>query len=257
MTCTLTVLGCSGGIGSHRRTTSFLLNEDTLIDCGTGVGDLTLEQLAKVDRVFLTHSHLDHIACLPLLLDSVGSERMKPVAVFGLAETLGHIDQHIFNDVIWPDFTQIPSPDQPWMSLHPISVGDSINIGSNIHITALPACHSVAAIGYAITSENSTLVFSGDTGPCAEFWKALKKLNNLTHVLVECSFVNNEAALAKISGHYHPESLVEMLNKHAPSKVQVWISHLKPGSEQAILEQITPAITNEINALAPGQTIRF
>ena len=257
MTCTLTVLGCSGGIGGQRRTTSFLLNEDTLIDCGTGVGDLSLEQLAKIDRVFLTHSHLDHIACLPLLLDSVGGERTQPVAVYGLPETLGHIKNHIFNNVIWPDFTQIPSPDFPWVTLHPIAVGQTLDIEKHIKITALPACHSVDAIGYAITSESATLVFSGDTRPCPEFWDTLKALCNLTHILIECSFVDSEAELARISGHYHPQALVEMLNKHTPEYAQVWISHLKPGSENAILQQISPAIPNEINPLVSGQIIRF
>ena len=124
-------------------------------------------------------------------------------------------------------------------------------------MTALPACHSVDAIGYAITSESATLVFSGDTGPCAEFWETLKTLDNLTHLLIECSFVDNEAELANISGHYHPQALVEMLNKHTPLCSQVWISHLKPGSENAILQQISPAIPNEINPLASGQIIRF
>ena len=35
------ILGCSGGIGGrHLRTTSLLVDNDILIDAGTGVGDL-------------------------------------------------------------------------------------------------------------------------------------------------------------------------------------------------------------------------
>jgi ribonuclease BN (tRNA processing enzyme) len=42
----LRVLGCSGGIGGqHNRTTSFLVDQDILIDAGTGVGDLSLGEL--------------------------------------------------------------------------------------------------------------------------------------------------------------------------------------------------------------------
>lgn len=54
----LTILGCSGGIGIGLRTTAMLLDDDVLIDAGTGVGDLTLDRMARIDAVFLTHSHL-------------------------------------------------------------------------------------------------------------------------------------------------------------------------------------------------------
>jgi phosphoribosyl 1,2-cyclic phosphodiesterase len=58
----LRILGCSGGIGGVARTTSMLLDDNVLIDAGTGVGDLGLSELVRIDHVFVTHSHLDHIA---------------------------------------------------------------------------------------------------------------------------------------------------------------------------------------------------
>ena len=74
----LRVLGCSGGIGGtggFSRTTSLLLDDDILIDAGTGLEDLTVEQLERIDHVFLTHSHLDHVSGLPLMIDSIGARR--------------------------------------------------------------------------------------------------------------------------------------------------------------------------------------
>ena len=68
------ILGCSGAIARDCRTTAFLLDHDLLIDAGTGVGDLSLEEMAQVQHVLLTHSHLDHIAALPLLIASVASQ---------------------------------------------------------------------------------------------------------------------------------------------------------------------------------------
>lgn len=67
------VLGCSGAIARDARTTSFLLDDRILIDAGTGVGDLTLEEMLRIEHVFLTHSHLDHIAALPLMIDSMAA----------------------------------------------------------------------------------------------------------------------------------------------------------------------------------------
>ena len=65
------VLGCSGSIAAGCRTTSFLLDDDVLIDAGTGVGDLTLEELARIDHILISHSHLDHVLSIGLLADSV------------------------------------------------------------------------------------------------------------------------------------------------------------------------------------------
>ena len=110
------ILGCSGGIGGQRlRTTSMLVDDDVLIDCGTGVGDLSLDELLRIDHVFLTHSHLDHIAGLPLLIDTVGDRRNQPLTVHATEATLEILRTHIFNWAIWPDFSEIPDAGHPHM----------------------------------------------------------------------------------------------------------------------------------------------
>ena len=59
----LTVLGCAGGIGGRERlTTCLLLDDDILLDAGTGLATLDIDALAKIEHVFLTHTHLDHVA---------------------------------------------------------------------------------------------------------------------------------------------------------------------------------------------------
>src|SRR5690242_6529792 len=109
------VLGCSGAIAAGSRTTSFLLDQSILIDAGTGVGDLTLDELARIDHILLSHSHLDHVLGVPLLADSVMRRRQgrAPIQVHALAETLQVLRQHLFNDHLWPDFTRLPSASQP------------------------------------------------------------------------------------------------------------------------------------------------
>ena len=42
-----------------------------LVDAGTGVGDLTLDELARIDHILISHSHLDHVLAIGLLADSV------------------------------------------------------------------------------------------------------------------------------------------------------------------------------------------
>ena len=145
------VLGCSGGIGGNLRTTSFLVDDDVLIDAGTGATDLSLTQLAKIDHVFLTHSHLDHIAAIPWIVDTVGSARDKPLVVHALDATIKALKEHIFNWRIWPDFTQIPTADQPYLKFESMTIGAAVKLGARTiiavasnHVVQLLATGSIA-----------------------------------------------------------------------------------------------------------------
>jgi glyoxylase-like metal-dependent hydrolase (beta-lactamase superfamily II) len=105
------VPGSGGGIGAGLHTTAMLLESDVLIDAGTGVGDLSIEALPRIDAVFLTHSHLDHLCLVPFVADTVGQLPRKPLTIYGLKEILDMLRTHVFNNLLWPDFTSLPHPD--------------------------------------------------------------------------------------------------------------------------------------------------
>jgi cAMP phosphodiesterase len=149
MTMRLKVLGYSGGIGAAQRTTSFLVEEDILPIAGTGVGDLDLAALARVDPVFVTHGHVDHVTSIPCLVDNLGATRDKPLAVHALPETITDRRQHLFNWRLWPDFTETPSPERPMLRFAPAGVGDDMVLGER-KIMPLPANHIARAVGYAL-----------------------------------------------------------------------------------------------------------
>ena len=257
MTCTLRVLGCSGGISTDLRTTSLLLNENILIDAGTGVGDLSLDELRKIDHVFLTHSHLDHICSIPLIADAVGGSRDKPLKVYGIYKTIHALQEHIFNNVIWPDFTKIPSAKNPFISLHLIEIDEPFKM-DGISITALPVDHSIAANAYAVDSGSGTLVFSGDTGVSDDLWKAINQQKQIKHIIIETSFSDQEEALALVSGHLSPSLLIKELDKLDPkacdSSLQVWVCHLKPDGGDAIMHEI--ANLSESHKIKPQKLAR-
>lgn len=233
----LRVLGCSGGIGGrHLRTTSLLVDHDILIDAGTGVGDLPVAELAAIDHVFLTHAHLDHIAALPLMLDTVADRRQAPVTVHGPAEVLDSLRQHVFNWAIWPDFTAIPSVDRPLFRYAPIDLLQPVTLGGR-RIAALPAEHTVPAVGYSLDSGTGCLAFSGDTGPCDAFWQAVNRLPKLRHLIVECAFSNREQALATASKHLCPTLLAAELTK-LTQRCALYVTHLKPGQIEQTMEEI-------------------
>ncbi len=235
------VLGCSGGIGGrHLRTTSLLIDHDILIDAGTGAGDLSVAELALIDHVFLTHSHLDHVACLPFIVDTVGDMRNKPLIVHATAATLEIIQSHIFNWAIWPDFAEIPSREQPFMRYEALKVGQKITLEGR-HITVLPANHTVPAVGYGMDSGTASLAFSGDTTHCDDLWKAINKMRNLRYLIVETAFSNRERQLAVVSKHLCPHMLKEELVK-LQREAEIYITHLKPGQIELTMQEIEECV---------------
>lgn len=236
------VLGCSGGIGGQLRTTSFLIDDDILIDAGTGVGDLSIEQLVGIDHVFITHSHLDHITSLPFLIDTVMGMRPHPVTVYAIADTLKILREHIFNWKIWPDFNVIPDPAQPFLQYKEIKLGEEVELAGR-KITPLPANHVVPAVGYRLDSGEASLVFSGDTTSCDAFWQRVNNIENLRYLIIETAFSNAEFELAKISKHLCPSMLAEELNK-LTRPAEIYITHLKPGEGEAIMQEISRQVTS-------------
>jgi ribonuclease BN (tRNA processing enzyme) len=235
------ILGCSGGIGGrHLRTTSILLDNDILIDCGTGVADLSIAELAQVDHVFLTHSHMDHIACLPLMIDTVGDMRNRALTVHALPATLEILRAHIFNWAVWPDFAEIPSAEQPWLHFEPLELGQAVVLQERC-IVPLPANHTVPACAFLLDSGKAGLVFSGDTGPCLPFWHAVNRVANLKIVIIETAFSNRERKLAESSRHLCPAMLLEEL-RNLQSRPEIFITHLKPGQIELTMEEIEESI---------------
>ena len=232
----LRILGCSGGIGRNLRTTSMLLDHDILIDAGTGVGDLTMDELCRIDHVFVTHSHLDHVTSIPMLVDTVGWKRDKPITVYAIEPTLEILRQHLFNWKLWPDFTQIPDAGQPLMRYQAVALGATTEVDGR-RLTPLPANHVVPAVGYRIDSGRASLAFTGDTTTNDAFWQAANRIDNLRYLIIETAFCNAEKDLAVASKHLCPSMLAEELAKFKLT-AGVYITHLKPGEIEVTMREI-------------------
>ena len=279
----ITVLGCSGSIAGGCKTTSFLIDDDVLIDAGTGVGDLSLNALARINHIFISHSHLDHVVSIGLLADSVLRLRVArergPIRVMALPETLAALRTHILNGVIWPDFTRLPSPEQPALEFVPFAQGDVIALGSR-RVEVLSAAHTVPAVGFAAyvsaecdhpaidtsgtyntatastpsngpKSHGPVWVYTGDTGPNPELWARLRS-TNVAYLVIETAFGDEECELASISGHLCPSLLAQEL-KNLSTDTQVYITHIKPGELGTVMGQVAALeLPHRITALEAG-----
>lgn len=237
----LRILGCSGGIGDGAHTTALLLDEDILIDAGTGVGQLGLNALLKIDHVFVTHSHLDHIAFIPFLVDTAGCQRAKPLTVHALPATLQCLKQHVFNGHVWPDFSVIPNVWQPYMRYQPLAVGETIMLDGR-KITPLPTHHIVPSIGYRLDSGRASLVFTGDTTTHEPLWEAINRIDNLRYLIIESAFSNAKRDIALHAKHLYPAMLADGLNK-IRHDAEIYITHLRQDEADLTMREITACVT--------------
>ena len=247
------VLGADGGIGKDKRTSCFLIDDDILIDAGTGLGDLDHEAMLKIDHIFLSHIHMDHIACLPLLVDAVMTGRQTPITVHVPGNDRDKLFRHIFNGTIWPNFARIPSPEHPVMRME--ALNDHPYEFNEMRLGTLPVNHHGEAVGYWLQGESGKLVFTGDTGPCEAFWQSVNNLTDVRYLLVECSFPNSLEKIALKTGHLTPNLLDTELRQLA-GEPAILATHIKPVFRADVLQEISALSTpHEISILERGQEI--
>jgi ribonuclease BN (tRNA processing enzyme) len=233
-----------------------LVDDDVLIDAGTGIGDLELADLDSIRHVFLTHAHLDHVAGLPMLVDRVFDENFdQPLTVYAREETIRAVQDHLFNGTIWPDFSGLPTPQNPMLRYQICCPGDTITIDHR-DFYAIDVMHTVPTLGYTVQNSGGAFAVSGDTKTNETLWPVLNACDDLRVLVIEVSFPDEMEALAAEAGHYCPKTLTRDLQRlqHAP---EIWLTGMKPGEEQRILEQVVKAAPDQnIQMLSRGTILR-
>ncbi|MGD9000797.1 MAG: 3',5'-cyclic-nucleotide phosphodiesterase [Granulosicoccaceae bacterium] len=247
------VLGCSGGIGKGLHTTSLQIDDDIMIDAGTGLGDLDLEAMGRIKHIFVTHSHLDHVCFIPLLIDTIFDRVEEPVVIHGQEATLQALQAYIFNWVVWPDFAELPRPDRAVLSYKVMSPGDTVEINGR-KIEMIPVNHIVPAVGYRVESgTGAAFAFSGDTSTNDTFWTALNAHDRLDLLFVESAFSDKDRKISELAKHYCPATLSADLAK-LRHQSDIYLTHRKPGDEGRILQEVHEHTGNRsIQALAGGE----
>lgn len=70
---------------------------------------MELSAQAKLEAFLVSHAHIDHVRDLATLADNRCQMQYPPLIVAGTKQTLAALRHHIFNGVVWPDFSKIPS----------------------------------------------------------------------------------------------------------------------------------------------------
>lgn len=243
------VLGCGGGIGTGAHTTCFQVNDNVLLDAGTGLCELTKQEMKKIKHIFVTHSHIDHILGIPLMVDAVFRDTVEPIVVHALAETIHALKTHIFNWDIWPDFAELPGVEAPVLSYKIMKPGDVVE-ANGLQVEMIEVNHVLPCVGYRfVDKDNKSFAFSADTTTNDTLWDALNKHDSLDVLIVEAAFPDKDAELCKKAMHYCPSMLAADIKK-LKHKPRVFITHFKPGDEAEIFQQCQEQIKGfELKAL--------
>jgi len=225
------------------------------LDAGALTRGLTVAQQAKVDNVILSHSHLDHIRDLALIADNVIGVRKKPLEIHAVDVTAGALEKHMFNDVIWPNFTKIPNPSdpesRPTLRIQRFKSGEPFRVG-DYSVRTVAVSHPVDCQAIFVSTKSGTLVYSGDTGPTDKLWVALNQVEDLKALIFEVSFPNHLSKLAEVSGHLTPEMMTVELKKFRPkTDAAVLLYHMKPAYFDVLKAQVAELNDRRLTMLRP------
>ncbi|EOC0121731.1 ribonuclease Z [Cronobacter sakazakii] len=151
----LTFLGTSAGLPSTtRNVTAIVLNPQNnrsglwLFDCGEGTQHQMLRATAtpgKIEKIFITHLHGDHIFGLPGLLCSrsmAGCE--TPLEIYGPKGIAEFVETTLRLSGSWTSYP---------LNVHEITEGRLLDDGE-LTVTAYPLTHPVECYGYRIEEQD-------------------------------------------------------------------------------------------------------
>jgi 3',5'-cyclic-nucleotide phosphodiesterase len=222
---------------------------------------LSVAEQARIDHVFISHAHLDHIRDLALAADNIIGVRASPVDIHCTEPTAAALENHIFNNVIWPDFTKIPNPadpeKRPTLQIQRFESGATVEAGA-YEVRTVAVNHPVDCQALFVTGAAGTLVYSGDTGPTDELFDALNELDDLLAFIYEVSFPNSMEELAGVSGHLTPQMLAAELEKLDPSNdAPILLYHLKPGFHDQLKAEVSQLADSRLQILKPMDEFEF
>jgi ribonuclease BN (tRNA processing enzyme) len=250
------VLGSFGGSSPTCRMTSFLINRELALDAGSITQALPIDEQRRIQRIVLTHSHLDHTASIPFLVENVFGEPHGTLEILVTPQVMHTLKLHLFNNDTWPDFTRIPNDLLPALRLTEVQPLRPFE-ANGLQLTAVPVNHTVPTHGYLVEDSAGAVLFTSDTGPTEKVWEVANSTPHLRAVIVEVSFPTRMQPVADLSRHLTPSTLAVELAK-LRRDVPVYLYHFKPPYVDELRDEIAVLrFPHPVEELRQGDVYRF
>lgn len=245
-----------GRATSEQRLTCFIIDDRVTVDAGSIGIALTDEQRRTVRHIIVTHTHMDHIASLPIFVDDLFAELKEPIRIYATQEVIELLERDVFNDNVYPRFAQLTNQHGRVMEYVPFRVGEEFRAG-HLTVKAVPVNHIVPTIGLLVTDGIRTVAFSSDTAETEEFWGMVNGAPRLDALLIETSFPNSMNKLAVVSKHLTPEMLRKELSKLSHNGIDILAVHLKPAYREVLIKELAELKIPRLNVMEPGQVYEW
>jgi cAMP phosphodiesterase len=246
-----------GDSSRHQILATYVINDSVAIDAGV-LGLLSpLEAQRRVRHVFLSHSHLDHLATLPIFIDNVYLPGPDCPTVWSSPQVLETLQQDIFNDRLWPDMIRLSGEESPFLRLESLSAEQPVEV-EGLRITPIELKHVVPAFGFLVEelASKAAVLFVSDTGPTERIWEVANLTHGLKGIFLEASFPNSMRWLADKAAHLTPELFRDELAKLC-RPVPVHVIHVKLAFEEKILDELRVLQLPNLRIAEPGTTLEF
>jgi len=244
-----------GGGGRGTFLSSYVIDDEVAIDAG-GLGLLgDLKDQYRIHDIFLSHSHMDHIASLPIFLETVFQSSDRCVTLHAGAATLKSLREDVFNDRVWPDFIGMSEKGFPFVKVDVLEPGRMVEV-AGLRMTPIAVDHVVPTLGFLVEAPGAAVAIPSDTGPTDNFWKAASTAPNLKAVFLETSFPNAMHELAVVSKHLTPSMFAAEARK-LDRAVPFVAVHIKPRFYDTVVAELRILPVIDLHVGQPGLTYEF
>lgn len=241
-----------GCVAPEQRLTCFLIDDRVTIDAGSIAIALTDAQRSIVRDIIITHTHMDHIASLPIFIDDLFGALEEPIRIHATQEVINLLERDVFNWTVYPRFSELSNEKGHVMEYIPFSTGVEFRV-AHLNVIAVPVNHIVPTVGLIVSDGKTTLAFSSDTAETEEFWELVNRTPHIDALLIESSFPNAMAKLAEVSRHFTPASLSKELRKLNHNGMDILAVHLKPVYRETLIKELNALGIPELRIMEPGR----
>jgi ribonuclease BN (tRNA processing enzyme) len=190
----LVLLGTTGYHPNEQRHTPCMLLPEcgAMLDAGTAMFRAPRFLATPTLDIFLTHAHLDHIIGLTYLFSVARQHPLQRVRVFGEAEKLAAIQEHLFSEFIFPV--------RPPMEFWPLRTDEPVELIDGGRVTHFALEHVGGTVGYRVDWPDRSMAYVTDTtaAPDADYVERIRGVHLLVH---ECYFPDGHEDWAAKTGH--------------------------------------------------------
>ena len=234
---------------------SYIINDSIAIDAGALGLMSPIEAQAKVRHVLISHSHIDHIATLPIFVDNVHDADRDCVIVHGSQTVLECLQRDVFNGCVWPDFVKMTPEHGSFLKLSLLETGVAVKL-DGLRITPVAVAHTVPTLGFMIEDHSAAIAMVSDTGPTDQIWDLANRTPNLKAVFLEASFPNSLADIADISQHLTPALFAKEIDK-IKKPLRIIAVHLKPRFRAQLERELRELNRPNLEIVEPGVAYEF